>query len=438
MGNFFCGVKKMKFQIYTLGCKVNAYESEMMKEKLLANGYIYDEENPDIVLINTCSVTNTADHKSLKMVRHFKRKNPLSTIVVCGCSVQNNSEAYEKEGVDILLGNQKKSEIVDLLQNYFRTKEKFQYVSKERKIPFEDMAITKFTTHTRAFVKIEDGCDNFCSYCIIPYVRGSIRHKDFDLVLQEVETLVNNGHQEIVFTGIHTGSYFSNGHDLTDLIHEVSKLPLLKRIRISSIEVTELQDKFLRELANNPKICNHLHIPLQAGSNVILEKMNRKYMLDEYQEILRKIREVRPDISISTDIIVGFPGETEALFEETLETARRFQFSKIHVFPYSVREGTAASRMPLQIDEAVKHERSKRLIDLSSHLEKEYAEKFLGHILEVLVEKSGEESIGTTSNYLKVKINENLPNNALIKVKILSYKNGILYGELVKECLCAF
>ena len=177
----------------------------------------------------------------------------------------------------------------------------------------------------------------------------------------------------------------------------------------------------------------------QNGNDVtILEKMNRKYILDEYQEILRKIREVRPDISISTDFIVGFPGETEALFEETLETAKRFQFSKIHVFPYSVREGTAASRMPLQIDEAVKHERSKRLIDLSSRLEKEYAEKFLGHTLEVLVEKSGEESIGTTSNYLKVKINENLSNNALVKVKILSYKNGILYGELVKESLCAF
>ena len=431
MGNFFYGVKKMKFQIYTLGCKVNAYESEMMKEKMLKAGYIYDEKKPDILVINTCSVTNNADHKSLKMVRHFKRQYPLSTIVVCGCSSQNNREAYEKEGIDILLGNREKSKIVSLLKAFFQTHEKYTYITKERKLSFEDMAISKFTTHTRAFVKIEDGCDNFCSYCIIPYVRGSIRHKDFDLVLKEVETLVNNGHQEIVFTGIHTGSYNSNGHVLTDLIHEVSKFSSLKRIRISSIEVTELNEKVLHELSCNSKICNHLHIPLQAGSDEILEKMNRKYNIDEYEKILKKIRKIRPNISISTDIIVGFPGETDELFEETLETAKRFQFSKIHVFPYSVREGTKASRMPMQIEENVKHERSKKLIALSTVLEKEYAEKFLDQTLEVLIEKSGKESIGTTSNYLKVKVSAQIPNNTMITVKILAYNNGILYGEPV-------
>ena len=420
----------MKFQIYTLGCKVNAYESEMMKEKMLANGYVYDEEKPDILILNTCSVTNTADRKSLKMLRHFKRENPQCILVVCGCSSQNHSESYQKEGVDILLGNQQKSEIVSLIQNFLETKEKYCYVNKNRKLCFENMAISKFTTHTRAFVKIEDGCDNFCSYCIIPYVRGGIRPKDFRLVLKEVETLVNNGHKEIVFTGIHTGSYESKGHDLTDLIHEVSKFPDLKRIRISSIEATELNEKFLKELASNLKICDHLHIPLQAGSDLILQKMNRKYTINEYQEILRKIREIRPDISITTDVIVGFPGETEVLFEETLETVKKINFSKIHVFPYSIREGTAASKMPMQVQESVKHERSKKIVSLSSNLESAYAKKFINQTLEVLIEKSAEkESIGTTSNYLKVKVASYFPNNSLVKVKIVAYENGCLYGE---------
>ena len=425
----------MKFKIYTLGCKVNAYESEMMKEKLLANDYTYDEEKPDIVIVNTCSVTNAADHKSLKMVRHFKRENPKAILVVCGCSSQNDEKSYQELGVDILLGNQEKSQIVSLLEEFLQTKKPYIFISKERKLPFEDMQIAKFKTHTRAFVKIEDGCDNFCSYCVIPIVRGSIRHKDFKTVLQEVDTLVKNGHQEIVFTGIHTGSYFSDGHDLTDLIHEVSKISGLKRIRISSIEATELNGKFLRELANNPKICDHLHIPLQSGTDPILEKMNRKYTIEEYKKIIKKIRQIRPNISITTDVIVGFPYETEELFKKTLETIKEIAFSKVHVFPYSKRNHTKASIMPHQVEEKEKHERSRRLVSLSNELEDAYAKKFLGQNLEVLIEKSGEESMGTTSNYLKVKIHQNIPNNTCLLVHLDKVENGILLGSVTNYIL---
>lgn len=408
----------MKFYIYTLGCKVNAYESEVMKEKLLANGYIYDEEHPDIVIVNTCSVTNMADNKSKKMVRHFKKLFPKSKIVVAGCSTENKEKEYSNMDIDILIGNVKKSEIVELLKE-----DNYKYFAHTRKLPFEDMTINSFTTHNRAFIKIEDGCDNFCSYCIIPFTRGSIRSKDFEKVISEVKTLVEHGHKEIVLTGIHTGSYNSEGKDLTDVIHEISKIDGLERIRISSIEATELNDKFLDELKVNSKICNHLHIPIQSGSNTILKSMKRKYTLDEYEKIIDKVRNVRPNISISTDLIVGFPGESEELFKETLDTLNRIKFSKIHVFPYSKRDGTAAALMPNQIDEAIKKDRSRVVFELSSKFEEEYAIKFIGSEIEVLVETG---NIGTSSNYLKVLLNDNFKVNSIVKVIPKEYSDGLL------------
>ena len=408
----------MKFYIYTLGCKVNAYESEVMKEKLLANGYIYDEEHPDIVIVNTCSVTNMADNKSKKMIRHFKKLFPKSKIVVAGCSTENKEKEYSNMDIDILIGNVKKSEIVELLKE-----DNYKYFAHTRKLPFEDMTINSFTTHNRAFIKIEDGCDNFCSYCIIPFTRGSIRSKDFEKVISEVKTLVEHGHKEIVLTGIHTGSYNSEGKDLTDVIHEISKIDGLERIRISSIEATELNDKFLEELKVNSKICNHLHIPIQSGSNTILKSMKRKYTLDEYEKIIDKVRNVRPNISISTDLIVGFPGESEELFKETLDTLNRIKFSKIHVFPYSKRDGTAAALMPNQIDETIKKDRSRVVFELSSKFEEEYAIKFIGSEIEVLVETG---NIGTSSNYLKVLLNDNFKVNSIVKVIPKEYSDGLL------------
>lgn len=400
----------MKFNIVTFGCKVNQYESNMMKERMLSSNFFYVENmnEANIIIVNTCSVTNVADKKCLKMIRRIKREYPNSILVVAGCSSQNKQEIYENLDIDILIGNKDKSKIDVLLKEYIETHKRYVKFYNDRNLEFEDMLISDYN-HIRAFIKIEDGCDNFCSYCIIPYVRGSVRSKNFETVIKEAKLLTQKGHKEIVLTGIHTGHYMDNNHDLTDLINELSKIDDLLRIRISSIEITELNDKFLNMLNENKKVCDHLHIPLQAGSNEILKRMNRKYDLKYYEDKINKIRMIRPDISITTDIIVGFPYETDELFNETLEFSRKMNFSKIHVFPYSIRIGTSAANMPNQVDEKVKKERVKKLMDLSEVMEKEYYNKFVGKELDILVEECDNNvSIGHSSNYLMVTLNETL------------------------------
>ena len=400
----------MKFNIVTFGCKVNQYESNMMKERMLSSNFFYVENisEANIIVVNTCSVTNVADKKCLKMIRRIKREYPNSILVVAGCSSQNKQEIYENLDIDILIGNKDKSKIDILLKEYIKTHKRYVKFYNDRKLDFEDMLISDYN-HVRAFIKIEDGCDNFCSYCIIPYVRGSVRSKNFETVIKEAKLLTQKGHKEIVLTGIHTGHYMDNDYDLTDLINELSKIEDLLRIRISSIEITELNDKFLNMLSTNKKVCDHLHIPLQAGSDEILKKMNRKYDLKYYEEKIKKIRMIRPDISITTDIIVGFPYETDKLFNETLEFSRKMNFSKIHVFPYSIRLGTSAANMPNQVDESIKKERVKKLMDLSEIMEKEYYNKFVGKELDILVEECDNNvSIGHSSNYLMIRLNEKL------------------------------
>lgn len=421
----------MKFKIITLGCKVNAYESEYMLEELLRNSYIYDAENPDIIIINTCSVTNTADTKSLKIVRREKRKYPNSILVVVGCSVQNNLEKYKDLNIDILLGNKNKSQIIPLITKYLEDKEKYVYYTQERDLPFENMRIAKFTTHTRAFLKIQDGCNNFCSYCIIPYLRGSIRSKDFLEAIDEVKTLVKNGHKEIVLTGIHTGSYNNSGHDLSDLIEALSLIDGLERIRISSIEITELNAKFLKLLKNNSKIANHLHIPLQSGSDTVLKKMNRKYDKAYFENKIKEIRSIRPDISITTDCIVGHPYESEECFLEYVKFCKKINFSKLHVFPYSPRTGTASSLMP-PVKSEVKKERTNILLSLSKSLEENYYQKFIGKTLDILTEEySDNYTIGTTSNYIKVYLEGEYKLNKLYSCVIDKVVNGISYAHIV-------
>lgn len=400
----------MKFNIVTFGCKVNQYESNMMKERMLSSNFFYVENisEANIIVVNTCSVTNVADKKCLKMIRRIKREYPNSILVVAGCSSQNKQEIYENLDIDILIGNKDKSKIDILLKEYIKTHKRYVKFYNDRKLDFEDMLISDYN-HIRAFIKIEDGCDNFCSYCIIPYVRGSVRSKNFETVIKEAKLLTQKGHKEIVLTGIHTGHYMDNDYDLTDLINELSKIEDLLRIRISSIEITELNDKFLNMLSTNKKVCDHLHIPLQAGSDEILKKMNRKYDLKYYEEKIKKIRMIRPNISITTDIIVGFPYETDKLFNETLEFSRKMNFSKIHVFPYSIRLGTSAANMPNQVDESIKKERVKKLMDLSETMEKEYYNKFVGKELDILVEECDNNvSIGHSSNYLMIRLNEKL------------------------------
>ena len=400
----------MKFNIITLGCKVNSYESNFMKEALVKNGFSFCNLNEkcDILILNTCTVTDTSDKKSLKEVRRLKRENPNAILVVCGCSVQNDKTKYDDLGINILMGNINKSNIVSIIEKDLDDKTPVEYVAKTRDLPFENMEVD-ISDHTRAYIKIEDGCDNFCSYCIIPFVRGKKRSKDFSLVLREVQHLANNGYKEIVLTGIDTGGYESNGKDLTDLIHEMSKINGIERIRQSSIEITQINDKFIEELKNNNKICDHIHIPLQSGSDSILKLMNRKYDLKYFFDKIDMIRSVRPDISITTDVIVGFPGETEEMFLETLETCKRINFSKIHAFPYSERKGTKASMMDGKVPENIKHERVKKLLELSDSLEKSYYDKFKGKNKDVLIEEVNEfGSKGHTSNYLMVHTNEKL------------------------------
>lgn len=400
----------MKFNIITLGCKVNSYESNFMKEALVKNGFSFCNlsEKCDILILNTCTVTDTSDKKSLKEVRRLKRENPNAILVVCGCSVQNDKTKYDNLGINILMGNINKSNIVSIIEKYLDDKTPVEYVAKTRDLPFENMEVD-ISDHTRAYIKIEDGCDNFCSYCIIPFVRGKKRSKDFSLVLREVQHLANNGYKEIVLTGIDTGGYESNGKDLTDLIHEMSKINGIERIRQSSIEITQINEKFINELKNNNKICDHIHIPLQSGSDSILKLMNRKYDLKYFFDKIDMIRSVRPDISITTDVIVGFPGETGEMFLETMETCKKINFSKIHAFPYSERKGTKASMMDGKVPESVKHERVKKLLELSEKLERSYYDKFKGKNKDVLIEEVNEfGSKGHTSNYLMVHTNEKL------------------------------
>ena len=410
----------MKFIINTLGCKVNTYESNVMRDLLLNAGYKEAEENEkaDIAIINTCTVTNTADSKSLKVIRHTIKENPNSIVIVTGCFSQVNPDKLKDlEGVSIVLGNHDKSKIIEYLDKYKEEKKQISNIYKMDEVPFETMKLNNFNK-TRAFVKIEDGCENFCSYCIIPYTRGKVRSKKVNDVLEEVTALVNNGHHEIVLTGIHTGHYGADleNADFSDLLELICKIEGLERLRISSIEITELNDKFLDVLSKNPIIVDHMHIPLQSGCDKTLKDMNRKYDVEYFINKINAIRKIRPDISITTDLIVGFPGETEEDFNETLETIKKVEFSKIHVFPFSVRKGTVAEKMDNQLPEVLKKERVNRVLELSKELEIKYMEKFLGkEVLFIPETKREEYVIGHTGNYLliKAKCNIELSHEAL-------------------------
>lgn len=423
----------MKVKAINLGCKVNAYETEYILSSFKDRNYeiVNDNSNADIYIINTCSVTNQSDAKSRKIINRVKRENKNSVIVVMGCFIEANRD-YNDGDVNIIIGNKDKNKAVQLVEEYLKNKLNIKKLYPDFDSSFEDMFITNMNNYTRAYVKIQDGCENFCSYCIIPYTRGKCRSKSFSLVIKEIETLVKNNYKEIVLTGIHTGHY-GNDIDKTfpELLREIIKIPNLLRLRISSIEITELNDEFLDVLKSSNIIVDHLHIPLQSGCDTILKLMNRKYDLDYYQNKIKKIREIRPNISITTDIIVGFPYETDELFKETISFVEDIKFSKIHVFPYSRRKGTKADLMPNQVLEINKKDRVRTLISLSNTLEKEYMNKFLNKEVEVLVETyENGYSIGHTGNYLKVLINNKLEHNRLILVKIIKVENDYLEGVI--------
>lgn len=427
----------MKVAIYTLGCKVNTYESEYAISEFIKRGYeIVDfSEFADIYLINTCSVTNTSDQKSRKMIRQARKRNENAVVAVMGCFSQireNNNSIMDI--VDVVIGNNDKSKIVDLIEKFINTKEKVLNIKDISKEEFDDIELSIFNTRTRALVKIEDGCENFCSYCIIPYTRGKVRSKKPERVLKEVNTLVANGYKEIVLTGIHTGHYGSDldNYDFSDLLEDLDKIEGLERIRISSIEIVELNDKFLNILKKSKKIVNHIHIPMQAGSDHVLKLMNRRYDKKYFMDKINKIKTIRPNIAITTDVIVGFPNETEEDFNETIEFVKELKLAGGHVFPFSSRNGTPAAKMSGQLTKQEKHERCKKLIKVFDELEEKYYKMHVGKDVIVIPETYQDGYlIGHTDNYLKVKFKgcEELLGKD-VNVLLEKYEDKIMIGRI--------
>lgn len=423
----------MKFYIYNLGCKVNSYESNIMLEDLERCGFSKgNETDSDIYIINTCTVTNTSDNKSMKTIRKALRLHPDKIIVACGCMTQVNSLYLKDLNVSIIIGNHGKSKIAEYINKYIKDKKQIIDITDFKDNKFEDMCLNNFDK-TRAFVKIEDGCENFCSYCIIPYARGKVRSKDPKLVIEEVKRLVSYGHKEVVLTGIHTGHYGSDiNYKFSSLLNDLVKIKGLERLRISSIEITEITDDVLEVLKKHSNLVSHMHIPLQSGSNEILKLMNRKYDKEYFIDKINKIRSIRPDISITTDVIVAFPSETEELFNETIETINKIKFSKIHVFPFSLRKGTKAEEIPNHVDDVTKKKRVKELVELSYSLENSYMDKFINKNVLLLPEvyKDGY-LIGHTDNYLKIKVKGNKDLlNKIMEVEVLKNDYPYLIGKI--------
>ena len=408
------------FYIKTLGCKVNSYESEYIRNLLLNNDFEEVESNADICIVNTCTVTNTADNKSKQVINNIRKNNPHGIVIAMGCFCQfRENEITDLINADIIIGNKDKSKILDYINDYLNNKEQIVKFYDMNDVSFEDMEVQKYNKHHRAFIKIEDGCNNFCSYCIIPYVRGRVRSKNYDKCINEARDLVNSGHKEIVLAGIHTGQYNDDGKRLCDVINGLSKIDGLERIRLSSVEIVELDEGMLEILKNNNKFVSHLHIPLQAGSNNVLKLMNRRYTREEFIDMVNNIKKLRPGISLSTDIIVGFPGETDEDFDDTLELSREVGFSKIHVFPYSDRNGTVASKMKNKVDGNIKKQRVHKLMELSNVLERKYFEENLDSEVEVLIEEYKEGYYyGFTSNYIPLKLSGNYQINEIYKIKL--------------------
>ena len=411
----------MKVAIASLGCKVNIYESEYIISLLKENNFeIVDfTTTADIYLINTCSVTNESDKKSRNQIMRARKNNPHAIIVVMGCYSQVTKDEID---ADIILGNKDKSHIIKILSEYLKNHQKIHTIYNLREEEnFENMEIKHFENHTRAFVKIQDGCNAFCSYCIIPYTRGKLRSKPLETVVKEVEELVKNGYKEIVLTGIHTGKYgLDQNTNLETLLKHLITIKGLYKLRLSSIEINEITDQILDLMEQSDIIARHLHIPLQSGSNKILTSMNRKYDLKYFLDKVKMIRSRFPDISLTTDLILGFPDENEKDFQDTLETLAQIKFTKIHAFPYSKRNNTPAATMPNQIPNQVKKARVRKVIELSSQNEKEFYSKFIEKELIALTEnrKDGK-TIALTSNYIPVVLKEKLPNNKIVKIKIL-------------------
>ena len=423
----------MKVGICSLGCKVNIYESEVATDLLKKGGYeiVPFEDKADIYIINTCSVTNESDKKSRKMINRAKKNNSEAIIVVMGCYSQVSSDDIE---ADIILGNKDKSKIVEILNDFIRDRESKKIIYDLSDVEFEKMEISHFDNHTRAFVKIQDGCNAFCSYCIIPYTRGRVRSKNKEDVIEEVSRLVKDGYKEIVLTGIHTGRYgIDINSSLYELLCELVKIPNIYRIRLSSIEINEVTPEIIDLYKNNKIMARHLHVPLQSGSNKILKLMNRRYNKEEFMKMIDKLREIE-DISLTTDLIVGFPNETDDDFEETMDTLKKIHFTKIHTFPYSRRRGTVADKMDGHISGDIKKKRVHEVIELSNEYENEYYKSKISKVYDGVVERHNNGLVVVhTSNFIPVIIddNDNIENNSIVNVKIERVEGLNVYGRVV-------
>ena len=435
--------KKVSF--ITLGCKVNQYDSDAMRTLFVKNGYRQagEDENADVYVVNTCSVTSIGDRKSRQMVRRIRRSHPEAIIAVAGCYAQLAPEVFEKMGdVDVIVGVHNRSHIVEYVEEAkTRTDRKplNETVDIMKVKTFENMSVdVSGEVKTRAFVKVQEGCDNYCTFCIIPYARGKLKSRLQKDAVEEIKKLVSQGYREVVLTGIHLGNYGKDLHDgtsLATLVAELVKIPDLLRIRLGSVESVELSEELISIIKNEPKVCRHLHLPIQSGSDAVLKGMNRHYRLSQFKALIRELREKVPGIALTTDLIVGFPGETEENFLETLDTLKELKFSGIHVFPYSRRTGTPAATYPNQVSNEVKKERVHRVQELEKEIACAYRSQFMGKVVHVLAEeiKNGYFE-GLTGEYIRVSIKDShIERGHMYPVRIDTVTADGLAGTVAEE-----
>lgn len=432
----------MKVAFYTLGCKVNQYETNGMIQAFLEKGYkIVDfTEKSDIYIINTCTVTSISDKKSRQMIRRTKQLNPEAIVVAVGCYAQVAKDKLEEiKDIDLILGISEKTEIIKYVEEEIKERKPKTYISDVmHQKQFVDFGSVNYTDKNRVAIKVQDGCNQFCTYCIIPYARGRIRSRKIENVKKEVEDLAQKGIKEIVITGIHVASYGKDLEEnigLIDLLEEINKIDGIERIRLSSLEPTLITEEFVKRLSKLAKICDHFHLSLQSGCNETLKRMNRHYTTEDFKKATELLRKTYPNVALTTDIIVGFPGETEEEFNITYDFLKEINFYKMHVFKYSPRHGTKAEKMPNQIDGNIKEERSKKLIELSDKNEINQNKRYINKNLDVLIEEFEEGYYkGHTTNYIMVKIQENTNNlqNKIVTVKIIDNEGIDLIGKIQK------
>lgn len=426
----------MKISFLTLGCKVNQYETEVMRRLFEERGYVSvaPQDNPDVFVLNSCTVTAESDRKTRQTLRHYKRKYPNVVTVLCGCMVEAFPKSAENlEEADVIFGNTDHSKIPDLVEEFLATKKRIVAVEPhETGEKYKTPNICSFNERTRAYMKIEDGCNRFCSYCAIPYARGRVRSKDIDEIRKEAKTLGNNGYSEVVLVGINLSAYSFENYDICDVVQAVAEIPQISRIRLGSLEPDHITNEMLNKLAETPKFCPHFHLSLQSGCDETLKRMNRHYDSAFYYDLISRIREKFPNAAFTTDVMVGFVGETEDEFQKSLEFVKKCNFSKCHVFAYSKREGTAAAKLSGHIENSVKQRRSAEMIAAAEKSQNEFLLSQIGTLQEVIFETLKQGYIeGYTKNYTRVRVKTELPlTGKTYKVKLLQICEDFIYGEI--------